>query len=153
MCALCSSTGYTRSGIAQRVWLLATSWTVRGSNPCDGETRPERPCGPSSFEYNGHPVFPKWKAAREWHLPPTPFSAEVKERVVLYISSPYGFSWPVLSWTLPSTFTEYSPCNYTTWLTFFYSPNNSTCTLQMKTAHSVEASINLFSMLQKRSRL
>jgi len=33
------------------------------------------------------------------HLPPS--SAEVKERVELYLCSPSGPSWPVLGWALP----------------------------------------------------
>jgi len=33
---------------------------------------------------------------------PTPSSAEVKERVELYLNSPSGPSWPVLGWILPS---------------------------------------------------
>ena len=32
---------------------------------------------------------------------PPPSSAEVKERVALYIYSPSGLSWPVLGWPLP----------------------------------------------------
>ena len=32
---------------------------------------------------------------------PPPASAEVKERVELYLYSPSGPSWPVLGWTLP----------------------------------------------------
>jgi len=32
----------------------------------------------------------------KWCWPPTPSSAEVKERVELYLYSPYGPSWPVL---------------------------------------------------------
>ena len=32
---------------------------------------------------------------------PPPSSAEVTERVELYLYSPYGPSWPVLGWTLP----------------------------------------------------
>ena len=35
-----------RAGTAQSVWQLATSWTVRGSNPGGGEffrTRPDQP--------------------------------------------------------------------------------------------------------------
>ena len=31
-------------------------------------------------------------------------SAEVKERIVLYLYSPYGSSWPVIGWTLPILF-------------------------------------------------
>jgi hypothetical protein len=34
---------------------------------------------------------------------PPPSSAEVKERVELYLYSPSGPSWPVLGWTLPLT--------------------------------------------------
>jgi hypothetical protein len=54
-------------GIAQSVWRLATSWTVRGSNPGVGEifrTRPDRLYRSSSFLYNGYRVsFPGSKAA------------------------------------------------------------------------------------------
>jgi len=32
---------------------------------------------------------------------PQPSSAEVRERVELYLYSPYGLSWPVLWWTVP----------------------------------------------------
>ena len=38
---------------------------------------------------------------RPGRLPPTPSSAEVKERVELYIYFPSGPSWPVLEWNLP----------------------------------------------------
>jgi hypothetical protein len=41
------------------------------------------------------------KAAVSWRWPPTPSSAEVKERVELYLYSPSGPWWPVLGWTLP----------------------------------------------------
>jgi len=36
-----------------------------------------------------------------WYWPPTPSSAEVKERVALYLYSHSVPSWPVLGWTLP----------------------------------------------------
>jgi len=36
-----------------------------------------------------------------WHLPATPSSNKVKERVELYLYSHSGPSWPVLGWTLP----------------------------------------------------
>ena len=44
--------------------LLATGWTVRGSNPGGGEiflTCPGRPWGPPSLLYNGYRVFPGGK--------------------------------------------------------------------------------------------
>ena len=41
------------------------------------------------------------KTAGPWRWPPTPSSAEVKERVELYIYSPSGSSWPNLGRNLP----------------------------------------------------
>ena len=75
-----------------------------GINPGGGEilrTRPDRPWGPPSFLYKGYRVFPRGKAGGVWPWPPTPSSAEVKERVELYLYFSSGPSWPVLGWTLP----------------------------------------------------
>ena len=61
---------------------------VRGSNPDGGEifrTLPDRPWGPPSLLYKGFRVFPGDKADGAWRWPPTPSSAEVKERTELYI--------------------------------------------------------------------
>jgi hypothetical protein len=91
------------AGISQSVQRLATGWTVRGSNPGRGETfriRPDRPWGPSSLLHNGYRVFPGGKAAGMLRWPPTPSSAEVKERVHLYLYSTSGPSWLVTRWTL-----------------------------------------------------
>jgi hypothetical protein len=77
---------------------------VQGSNPSGGEifrTRPDRPWSPPSLLYNGYRVFPGIKAAGVWRWPPTPSSAEAKERVELYLCSLSGPLWPVLGWTLP----------------------------------------------------
>jgi hypothetical protein len=86
------------AGIAQSVYRLATSWTVRGSNPGGGEifrTRPDRPWGPPSLLYNGYRVsFPGVKRSRRGVNHPPSSSAEVKERVELYLYSPSGPSWP-----------------------------------------------------------
>ena len=64
-------------------------------------TCPDRPRGPTSLRHNVYPVFPGGKAAKAWRLPPTPSSAEVKERVELYFYYPSGTSLPVLGRTLP----------------------------------------------------
>ena len=44
----------------------------------------------------GTGLFPGGKAAGVWHCPPTQSSAEVKEKVQLYLYSLSGPSWPVL---------------------------------------------------------
>ena len=60
--------------------------------------RPDRPWGPPSLLHNGYPFsFPGVKRDVD-HPPPT--SAEVKERVKLYLYCPSGPSWPVLGLTL-----------------------------------------------------
>jgi len=65
-------------------------------------TRPDQPWVPSILLCDEYRVFPGGKAAGAWPWPPTSFSAEVKERVVLYICSHYWPSWSVLGWTLTS---------------------------------------------------
>jgi len=60
-----------------------------GSNPGRDEifhTCPDRSWGPPSLLYNGYKVFPGGTGALG--LTPTPFSAEVLERVELYLYSP-----------------------------------------------------------------
>jgi hypothetical protein len=60
-------------------------------------TPPNRPWGPPSILYIGYWVsFPGVKQPGRGvdHQPPP--SSKVKERVELYLSSPYGPSWPVV---------------------------------------------------------
>jgi hypothetical protein len=80
----------------------STGWTFQGSNPGGSEllrTRPDWPWGPPSLLYDGYPVFfPGVKRPGRDVNHPLPSSAEVKERVQLYLYSPSG---PVLGRTLP----------------------------------------------------
>jgi len=99
--------------IAQSVQQLATGRTVRGSNPGEGEifrTCPDRTWDLRSLLYNGYLVFPVSKAAEAWRSPPTPSSAEVKERVQPYLYSPSGPSSPVLGWNVPLPLPRTSNC-------------------------------------------
>jgi hypothetical protein len=64
------------SRVAQSVYRLTTGWTVRGSNPGEGEisrTCADRPWAPPSLLYSGYRVFPGGKAAGAWCRPPTRF--------------------------------------------------------------------------------
>jgi hypothetical protein len=92
------------AGIAQSVQRLATDWTVWGSYPGGSEifrTRSDWSCGPPSFLYNGYRIcFPGVKRPGRGVGHSRPSSAEVKERVELYLYSPCGPSWPVLRRTL-----------------------------------------------------
>jgi hypothetical protein len=63
---------------------------------------PYRPWGPPNLLYNGYRVsFPEVKRPGRGVNHPLPSSAEVKERVELYLHPPSGPSWPVLRQTLP----------------------------------------------------
>ena len=66
--------------------------------------RPDRSWGLPSLQYNGYPVsLPGVKRPRRGLTHPPPSSAEVKERVQLYLYFPTGPSRPVPGWTLPVT--------------------------------------------------
>ena len=78
---------------------LAMGWTVQGSNPGGREifhTCSDRPWGPPSLLYNRYWVFPGVKRLECGVDHPPPSSAEVRERVELYLCSPSGPSWLVL---------------------------------------------------------
>jgi len=75
-------------------------WTVPRSNPVAGEifhTHPEWPWGPTSLLYNGYRVFPTGVKHQGHGVDHPPLSsAEVKERVELYLYSTSGPWWPVI---------------------------------------------------------
>ena len=67
-------------------------------------TRPDRSWGPLSLLYNGYRVFRGGGGVKQPGRgvdQPPPSSAEVKERVELYLYSRSGPLWPVRGWTLP----------------------------------------------------
>jgi hypothetical protein len=76
------------------VTILATGWTVRGSNSSRGEifrTCPDRARCPPSLMYNGYRVFPGGKERPGRDADPSPsYSAVGHKRVELYLYSPCG---------------------------------------------------------------
>ena len=95
-------------GLAQSVERLATGSTVRGSDAGEDEifrTRPDRPWGPTSLLYNGYRVFFLGVKRPGRGVNQTPSSsAEVKERVELYLYYSSESSEPVVGQTLPLPF-------------------------------------------------
>ena len=73
-----------------------------------------RPWGPPSLLYNGYRVFPGDKTAGAWRWPPTPYNAEVKERVEPYLYCPSGLSWLVIGWALPLPYCFITSIRHTT---------------------------------------
>ena len=92
------------------IYIGGTGWTVRGLNPCGGEifrTRTGLPWGSHRLLYNGYRVsVPGVKQPVRGVNHPPPSSAEVKERVELYLYSTSGPSEPVLGSSL------FLPCIY-----------------------------------------
>jgi len=77
-----------RPRIAQSVKRLTTDWKVRGSNPGGGEifrAPKDRPWSPPSPLNNGYRLFTGVKRPRRGVDRPPSSSAEVKERVELFI--------------------------------------------------------------------
>jgi len=57
---------------------------------------PDWPLGPPNLLYNGYRVFLRIKRPGHGVDHPPLSSTKVKERVELYLYSPFGPSWPVL---------------------------------------------------------
>ena len=97
---------YIRSEGRDRIVGIATRYGLDGpgieSRLVQDFPHPSRPAlGPTQLPIERVPgLFPRSKAAGAWRLPPTPSSADVKERVELYLYSPSVSSWPVLGRTL-----------------------------------------------------
>ena len=95
---------------------IATGWKVRGSNAgrCDiFRTRPTRHWSPRSLLYNKYRIsFLGAKRPGRGVNHPHPSSAEVKERVELYLNSSAGRSLPVLSraFYFRNTYTKVACC-------------------------------------------
>jgi hypothetical protein len=85
--------------VAQSVLRLATGWTVRCSNPGGGRDfshMSRQTLGPTHPPVNGYRVFPGVKYGRGVTLTPHPLLVlRCKNRVQLYLYSPYGTSWPI----------------------------------------------------------
>ena len=99
-----TSNGLVWAAIAQSVLRLVKGWTVRGSNPTGGgvifRTLPDRPWGPPSHLYDGCRVSQTGVKRPGCAVNHTPPSAEVEEKVELYLHYPSGPAWLVLVWTL-----------------------------------------------------
>jgi len=94
-----------RTSVAQSLQRLSYGLDIWGSNPDRRQVfrpRPDGRWGPPSLPYNGYRVFfPVLKRSERVLDQPTPTSAEVKERVDLYLYCPSGPSRPVLVRPLP----------------------------------------------------
>jgi hypothetical protein len=86
---------------------LATGSKVWGSNPSGGRDfqNPSRPAlGPTQPPIKWVPGHSQGKTAGTWRWPPAPSSAEVKNRVELFLYYSNGPTWQVIGWTLTTCF-------------------------------------------------
>jgi hypothetical protein len=74
------------------VWNTLMISCITNSRPALGPTQ-------SPTQWVPH-LFTGGKTAGVWRCTPTTYSADVKERVKLYLYSPSGPSWPVIGWPL-----------------------------------------------------
>jgi len=97
-------------GIATRYGLDSPGIEWGGEN---FRTRPDPSWGSPNLQNNIYGSFPGVKRPRRDVDHPAPSSAEVKERVELYLYSPLGPSWPVLRWILQTTIEKWISENRT----------------------------------------
>jgi len=99
---------YSAVGIATRYGLEGPGIESRWGDEIF-RIRPDWPWYPPRILYNVYRVsFQGVKRPRRGVDHPSASSAEVKDRVELYLYSPSGLSWPVLGWTLTLLFTRLS---------------------------------------------
>ena len=79
---------------------------------------------PSSYTMGTESFLGVKRPGRGVDHPPL-YSSEVKERVVLYLYSSSGLSWPVLGWTLPLPLPKTSLSSSTPFNTVHFSDNRS----------------------------
>ena len=96
----CEPTGRDSSvGIATRYGLDGPGIESRWGRDFPHPFRPA--LDPTQPPIQWVPGLYRFKAAGAWRCQPPPSSAEVKERIELYLHSPSGPSWPLLGWNLP----------------------------------------------------
>ena len=95
------------AGIAQSVQRLAKLWTVRGSNPGEGEIFRTRPGAYPVSCTMGTGSFPGVKRPGRGadHSPPS--KCRGHERVGLCLYSPSGSSLPVMGWTFTNWYSSF----------------------------------------------
>jgi hypothetical protein len=90
---------YSSVGIATRYGLDSPGIESWWGRDFPQPSRPGPGAHPASYTM-GTESYPGVKRPGRGVNHPPPTSAEVKERVRLYLHSPFGSSWPVLGWTL-----------------------------------------------------
>jgi len=98
-------------------WLSRYSDSLRAGRSGEGEifrTRPDRSLGPPNLLCNGNWVSRRVKAAETWRWPHTPYSADVKEIIEVYLKPPMCLCG---LFKVNLTFTSTSECR---WYIYIY---------------------------------
>jgi hypothetical protein len=119
----CYQTRRCQASLLLHHWICCSD-TLRAGPSGDRIPMKARFSAPVQSDPEAHPAsctmgtgsFPGVKTAGAWRWPPTPSSAEVKERAELYLCSPFEPSWPVLGWTSPLPYNIYFSIMTTAWI-------------------------------------